>query len=108
VKAILVPVEGEAVEVDWRENDPTQWERLVDGESVDFITLREQGLQVLVDGRSMLNGKDQNLRVTWFLKGTGRWLSEVRGTVLIVGVDPDSGEAVQVPDMLAEVMTHPV
>lgn len=103
-----MPVEGTASEVEWRENDPSQWESLVDGESVDFITLREQGLQVLVDGRSMLNGKEQNQRVTWFLKGTGRWLSEVRGTVLIVGVQPDTGEPAPIPDMLAEVMTHPV
>lgn len=107
MRAIQVPAEGDVAVVDWDETNPEQWYTLVDGDGVDFITMRENALQIIVDHHSMLNGKPQNQRVTWFLKGTGRWLSEVRGTVLIVGITPDSGMPTDVPDMLAEVLSAP-
>lgn len=99
-RALIVPVEGTPTEVGFPERNPGAWAGLIGATSgCDFITLREQGLQVIVDDRSLLDGRPRNDRVTWFLKGTGRWLSEVAGTVLIIGVD-EAGETVDVPDVL--------
>ena len=91
--------------VDFRENDPGSWAGLVGAaHGVDFITLRENGLQVLVDDHSITDSRPMNERVTWFLKGTGRWLSEVYGAVLIVGVHPDTGDTTDVHEVLAEAL----
>lgn len=101
MRALIIPVEGTPTEVDFPTGNPGAWAGLIGAVSgCDFITLREQGLQVIVDDRSLLDGRPTNQRVTWFLKGTGRWLSEVAGTVLLIGVDPDSGETADVPDVL--------
>lgn len=105
MRAILVPAVGQPTVFDFNENDSDQWCVAVEDLTCDFITMRDQGLQAIVGGMSLLNGKPRNERVTWFLKGTGRWLSEVAGTVLIVGVHPISGETTDVPDMLADVLT---
>lgn len=104
LKAVVIPVEGPIREVEFPDEDPGSWPALVDGEGVDFITLREMGLQVLVDDRSILDGKPLNTRMTWFLRGTGRWLSEVYGTALLVGIHPYSGETVDVDMTLAAVI----
>lgn len=102
MRAILVPPDGAVTEFNFDPEDSDQWCLAVGDLTVDFINLRDQGLQVIVGGRSLLNGSPTNPRVTWFLKGTGRWLSEVAGTVLIIGLDPQTGESLDVPDMLSE------
>lgn len=100
MKALLVPEHGPVSVVEFNEQQPDQWAAMVGDETVDFITLREQGLQILVGGRSLLNGSAPNHRVTWYLKGSGRWLSEAAGPVLIVGIHPDSGETEDVNEVL--------
>lgn len=98
--ALLVPVDGETVQIEFPSGNPGAWAGLIGAVSgCDFITLRDQRLQVIVDDRSMLDDRPLNPRVTWFLKGTGRWLSEVRGTVLLVGMD-DIGETADVHEVL--------
>lgn len=106
MRALVVPIAGDVEVVDFNENDVESWVKFVGGEhGIDFITLRESGLQVLVDDHSITDDRPRNERVTWFLKGTGRWLSEVYGTVLIVGVHPDSGETIDVHEVLTEALT---
>jgi len=98
--ALVIPVEGDTVKVDFPEENPGAWAGLIGAVSgCDFITLRDQRLQVIVDDRSMLDGRPVNTRMTWFLKGTGRWMSEVHGTVLLVGMD-DGGESVDLHEVL--------
>lgn len=103
-RALLVPVEGPPTEVGFPDGNPGAWAGLIGAVSgCDFITLRESGLQVIVDDRSLLDGRPINPRVTWFLKGTGRYLSEVAGTVLIIGVG-EGGETVDVHPVLMEAL----
>jgi hypothetical protein len=105
VRAIRVPVEGDPEPIDFHDDQPSVWADLIGAaHGVDFITLRESGLQVVVDDHSLVADKPLNPRVTWFAKGSGRWLSEVHGDVLIVGVDPDSGETTDIHEVLYEAL----
>jgi hypothetical protein len=110
VIAVYVPVEGPIQQVDFNENDVDSWVKQLDPEGsldtqgIDFITLRESGLQVLVDDHSVTNAMPMNVRMTWFMRGTGRWLSEVYGPALMVGVHPDSGETINLHEVLASAL----
>lgn len=106
-RALVIPVEGEPTEVDFPPGNPGAWAGMIGAVSgCDFITLRHEGLQVLVDDRSRIDGRPLNIRLTWFLKGTGRWLSEVYGTCLLVGVD-EAGETADVHEVLLTALSAP-
>lgn len=100
MRALLIPVDGDPQPVDFRDGEPDVWADMIGAKGIDFITVREKGVQVLVDDRSITNNHPMNLRVTWFLKGSGRWLSEVYGTVLIVGLHHDTGETIDMHEVL--------
>lgn len=107
--AVLIPVEGRIEQVEFNPNAPDTWAGLLDGgvggaTGVDYITLRDQGMQMFVDEWGVPKGLPLNVRATWFMRGTGRWLSEVYGPVLLTGLHAESGESIDLYEVLTGVI----
>lgn len=97
--ALRISASGAPVErIEFDPHAVDTWGALVgDPSGVDFITVREQGIQFVVGDTSILRDAPHNRRARWYLRGTGRWnIGPVRGDVLIIGVD-QAGESADVP-----------
>lgn len=103
MRGLLIPVTGAVTEVEWDEN-PDQWQRLIGATSLDFITIREVGVQVMVGDWSLVDGSAFNERASWLMLGLGR-ANRVHGTTLVVGLDPETGDGADLYDALIQAAT---
>lgn len=81
-RTILIPVEGEAAEVDVDVDDFTDMASAIGADYIEFVRIADPAHRLIVDETGRLTGREVNRRVAY-----GQYPDVIVGDVLVIGWD---------------------